>query len=128
MIVITTLAEYQTRFWIKVACALKNTGNEVVLLSFDDRSSELINQSGLISYNVPALAKGVNNVPLKSYQEVLGSYGLEDINYWISHERVTFSLKDTNKMIARLISYIQVVDKINDTTERGSGGFGSTGV
>jgi hypothetical protein len=110
MIVITTLAEYQTRFWAQVALRLKLEGHEVILLSFDDASTDLLNKNGLRSYNVPALAKGVNDVPFESYQEVLGSYGLDDINYWISHERVTFALKDTNKMIARLICYIQVVD------------------
>ena len=55
MIVITTLAEYQTRFWIKVADALVRAGNDVALLSFDDRSSELISRAGLESYNVPAV-------------------------------------------------------------------------
>ena len=54
MIVITTLAEYQTRFWLKVALELQEAGLEVALLSFDDRSSDLLDQSGLRSFNVPA--------------------------------------------------------------------------
>jgi hypothetical protein len=112
MIVITTLAEYQTRFWVQVALKLEQEGHEVTLLSFDDRSSDLLDQSGLRSYNVPALAKGMNNVPLESYQEVLRSYGLEDINYWISHERVTFSLKNSNEMITRLINYMSCIDEV----------------
>ena len=50
MILITTLAEYQTRFWLKVAIELQNSGKEVVLLSFDDRSSELLDKVGLRSF------------------------------------------------------------------------------
>ena len=110
MIVITTLAEYQTRFWVQVALELEQKGHDVILLSFDDRSSDLLNQNGLQSYNVPALSKGVTEAPLENYREVLCSYGIDDINHWISHERITFSLKDTDKMIARFIRYIQVID------------------
>ena len=63
MILITTLAEYQTRFWLKVAIELQNSGKEVVLLSFDDRSSELLDKVGLRSFNVPALTKTRDSDP-----------------------------------------------------------------
>ena len=40
-ILITTLAEYQTRFWIPVAQRLRGAGREIQLLAFDDRSAEM---------------------------------------------------------------------------------------
>ena len=112
MIVITTLAEYQTRFWLKVALELQEAGHEVALLSFDDRSSDLLDQSGLRSFNVPALARASVLDRFKSDKEALDYFDIQDINYWISHERVTFSLKNTNKMITRLINYVSCIDEI----------------
>ena len=112
MIVITTLAEYQTRFWLKVALELQEAGHEVALLSFDDRSSDLLDQSGLRSFNVPALARASELDRFESDQKALDFYDIQDINYWISHERVTFSLKNSNKMIARLINYVSCIDEV----------------
>lgn len=112
MIVITTLAEYQTRFWVQVALKLEQEGHEVTLLSFDDRSSDLLDQSGLRSFNVPALARASELDRFESDQKALDFYGIQDINYWISHERVTFSLKNSNEMITRLIDYLSCIDEI----------------
>ena len=36
VILITTLAEYQTRFWIPVAQRLRKAGRDVQLLAFDE--------------------------------------------------------------------------------------------
>lgn len=118
MIVITTLAEYQTRFWLKVALELQEAGNEVAVLSFDDRSSDLLDQSGLRSFNVPALARAYELDRFKSDQEALDFYGIQDINYWISHERVTFSLRNSNEMIARLINYLSCIDEVFSILKR----------
>lgn len=110
MIVITTLAEYQTHFWIKVAKSLEKKGHKIVILSFDDRSCDLIDENHLTYYNVPNIAKAsVNSLDI---EKSLEKYGIDDVNYWISHERVTFALKDSQKMIARLIGYADAVNKI----------------
>lgn len=120
MILITTLAEYQTRFWLKVAIELQNSGKEVVLLSFDDRSSELLDKVGLRSFNVPALTKARDSDPYITSLEALDLYGINDANYWISHERITFSLKNSDEMISRLVKYTACVDEIISRLERDS--------
>ena len=42
MIIISTLAEYQTYFWLAVAKILRSNGYEIAFLSFDDRSTEIL--------------------------------------------------------------------------------------
>lgn len=112
MIVITTLAEYQTRFWLKVAKELQKKGERVILLSFDDRSSELLDSHGLESYNIPKLAKKHNEFLPENFKQIVESYGIDDIYHWISHERITFSLSNSNELILRLIRYLHVADEL----------------
>ena len=52
IILITTLAEYQTRFWIPVAQRLRDAGREVRLLAFDDRSAEMAAAQGISVVNM----------------------------------------------------------------------------
>ena len=51
-ILITTLAEYQTRFWIPVAQRLRDAGRDVQLLAFDDRSAEMAKAQGVPVVNM----------------------------------------------------------------------------
>ena len=41
-ILITTLAAYQTRFWIPVAQRLRRAGHDVHLIAFDDRTGKVL--------------------------------------------------------------------------------------
>ena len=45
MIIISTLAEYQTYFWLAVAKILRSNGYEIAFLSFDDRSTEILRKN-----------------------------------------------------------------------------------
>src|SRR6202000_706881 len=52
IILITTLAEYQTRFWIPVTQRLRSAGREIKLLAFDDRSAEMAAAQGIPVVNL----------------------------------------------------------------------------
>ena len=60
-IVLTTLAEYQTEYWIKVAFKLKQNGINVIFFSFDDRSSDMLRSANFEEYNIPKLSKNYKN-------------------------------------------------------------------
>ena len=60
-ILITTLAEYQTRFWIPVARRLRGAGREVQLLAFDDRSAEMAEAQGIPVVNMYRAAKALRS-------------------------------------------------------------------
>src|SRR5207237_2812737 len=97
--VITTLAEYQTRFWLPVAQALAAAGVRPVLLSFDDRSSEMIAKAG-----VPLAAHDAIG-PVTSAAEraaIFARFGIDNLAAWTAHERFAFGRTDTAAMHEKL--------------------------
>lgn len=108
MIVITTLAEYQTDFWVDVSKKIISSGQDVCVLSFDDRSTEQLEDAGIRSYNVPLLSKGLGF----DYRSVFEKHAVSDINYWVSHERITFGIRDSSALYNKLSSYMCAIDNI----------------
>ncbi len=112
MIIITTLAEYQTRFWLKVGLNLQARGEGVLFLSFDDRSCDMLDAAGMQNFNVPALARRCLRETALNHAEVFSRFGMDQINYWTSHERITFSITDTATLNAKLAGYLLAIDEI----------------
>jgi hypothetical protein len=108
---ITTLAEYQTGFWRNVALALRAKGHEASFLSFDDRSTAMLKAAGL---TVHTLNDAVRHGPLPSdaaaLDRIIASYGIDDLNYWLTHERFAFGLRDGVAMRAKLVAALQCAD------------------
>src|ERR1700744_1203472 len=97
LILITTLAEYQTRFWIPVAQRLRKAGREVQLLAFDDRSAEMADAQGIPVANMyrSGLQGGAPVDDEAAFNARVAAYGLDGTNFLFSHERVTFGIRDT---------------------------------
>lgn len=107
-LIITTLAEYQTRFWIEVARQLR--GREVAprFISFDDRSSEMIEAAGF------PLVRANACEPIESPErraEIFRRVGLSGLSFWTSHERFAFGRTDTEAMHEKLARSIVVADE-----------------
>src|ERR1044072_334793 len=97
--VITTLAEYQTRFWIAVARQLRQHGVDPQFVSFDDRSSEMIAAAGFAV--LPA--NELEAIPSEAEQaEIFARVGISGLGFWTSHERFTFGRTDTAAMHEKL--------------------------
>src|SRR6185312_4438742 len=97
-ILITTLAAYQTRFWIPVAHRLRNAGRDVHLLAFDDRSAEMAEAQGIPVVNMyrTGLQDGAPVDDENIFAKRVADYGLDGTNLLFSHERVTFGIRDTS--------------------------------
>jgi hypothetical protein len=106
-ILITTLAEYQTRFWIPVARRLRSAGREVQLLAFDDRSAELAHAQGIPVVNMyrTGMKAGAAVDDPSAFEARIASYGLDGTNFLFSHERVTFGIRDTAALRRRFMIY-----------------------
>ena len=96
-ILITTLAAYQTRFWIPVAQRLREQGHEVELLAFDDRSAEMSAADGVPVTNMyrEGLKAGPAPDDRKAFEARVAAYGLNGTNFPFSHERFTFGIRDS---------------------------------
>ena len=105
IILITTLAEYQTRFWIPVAQRLRSAGREVQLLAFDDRSADMAEAQGVPVANMyrTGLQAGAPVDDQRGFAERIADYGLDGTNFLFSHERVTFGIRDTAALMEAVL-------------------------
>lgn len=106
---ITTLARYQTDFWIGVGRELRDRGFEAAFLSFDDRSSELLRKGGFTVFGPGVITDGAN-LNQAEFDAVTVRFGLTDLNYWLSHEKFVFGIHDTRALKARLLAYLRLAD------------------
>jgi Capsule polysaccharide biosynthesis protein len=112
IILITTLAEYQTRFWIPVAQRLRSAGREVRLLAFDDRSAEIATAQGIPVVNMyrTGLQGGAPIEDESAFNARIARYGLDGTNFLFSHERVTFGIRDTAALRRRFMIYANAME------------------
>ena len=106
---ITTLAEYQTRFWVEVADLLVAAGHGISFVSFDDRSTEMIAARGFRVHAATA-ADHAAMTPAIEVDSTLGRFGITDTSHWLAHERVTFGLRDTAALERKLALYLRIAD------------------
>ena len=116
IILITTLAEYQTRFWIPVAQRLRSAGREVQLLAFDDRSAEMAEAQGIPVVNMyrTGLQDGAPVDDQSAFAARIADYGLDGTNFLFSHERVTFGIRDTAALRRRFMIYTNAMEVVLD--------------
>ncbi|WP_213770048.1 capsule biosynthesis protein [Bradyrhizobium sp. dw_78] len=115
IILISTLAEYQTRFWIPVARRLHDAGREVQLLAFDDRSAEMATAQGIPVVNM--YRTGLRDAPIEDqgvFAARVTGYGLDGTNFLFSHERVTFGIRDSAAMRRRFMIYSNAMETVLD--------------
>ncbi len=94
-LLITTLAEYQTAFWLRVGLALRDRGVHALFLTYDDRSHERLRAAGLPSLNAFDAARAAGAAAgAPAFDEWVHRLGVADPNLWMSHERVAFGLRD----------------------------------
>lgn len=113
VLLISTLAEYQTEFWAAVALDLRYLGQDVSFLTFDDRSHEYLTAKGLSSYNAFTLGRqAACNLDDDMFGHWLEKYGIGDINRWFSHERITFCIRDSKLLKEKIIRHAAAVETV----------------
>ncbi|KYK46034.1 capsule biosynthesis protein [Bradyrhizobium liaoningense] len=115
-ILITTLAEYQTRFWIPVAQRLRASGCEVELLAFDDRSAEMAAAAGVPVTNMyrEGIKAGPSPDERAAFDARIEAYGLDGSNFLFSHERFTFGICDSAALRRRFMIYANAMEALLD--------------
>ena len=109
--VVSTLAMYQTRFWVEVAQHLQSYGQSMAFLSFDDRSTEYITKKKFPVYSASNRDKQKAEFLMNDQDASLAHYGIENLNFWLTHERFAFDLYDSRKMTLRLLTYLAFTER-----------------
>lgn len=117
--IITTLAEYQTHFWIEVGLELRRQGHAPVFLSFDSRSNEILEQAGL-DY-VDATANRSNaELGNRDPAEVCRQYGIANLNHWLTHEKFAFGVRNSEALLRKLAGSLLLADQAIRKASAGS--------
>lgn len=107
---ITTLAEYQTRFWVEIGKELQLRGHETLFLSFDSRSNELLQDAGLRwidgTEKARAIALGQED-PLA----VCRRFGIDEPVRWLTHEKFAFGLRDSDALQRKLAGTLCIAEQ-----------------
>ena len=117
-LLITTLAEYQTRFWVLVGSELVQRGHEVLFVSFDSRSSEMLTSAGLPYADATASARAAalgSRDPLDVCRQV----SVGNPAAWLTHEKFAFGIRDSDALLRKLAGSLLVVDAALDSFANG---------
>lgn len=97
VVVYTTLAAYQTAFWVEVALALERNGIATAAISFDDPSTDLIRKRGLRVFSATESERRPDTSDAAFYR-LVESFGIRNVNRWFTHERVAFGVTSTAEL------------------------------
>lgn len=108
-IIISTLAEYQTEFWVPVGEALETSGHAVTFVSCDTRSTRMLEAAGLdvIEATVSARASALGAADPVS---VCNAHGITDPASLIAHERIAFAQRSTATCLRKLAGALVIGD------------------
>jgi hypothetical protein len=114
--VITTLAEYQTRFWLLVAEELAASGFQPQFVSFDDRSTEMLRAG---NWHVVS-ANEIGRLSPDLQEQIFTHAGIAGLPFWTSHERFAFGRRDDASMREKLArSFLAAETALNQASSAG---------
>src|SRR3546814_20194594 len=103
-LLISTLAEYQTDFWLRVGLECQHRGVDCEFLSFDDRSTEALRQAGFRVYassEQPAVSDEL---------ALLDEFESGPFESLFLHERVAFNEQNHSHLRTKLCRSIRLAD------------------
>lgn len=107
---ISTLAQYQTDFWLLVGQELRRLGHDVAFVSFDDRSTEALRALDFVVFSLSESAEATD-VSDAAMEVAMQRYQMRDLNYWTSHERFAFGLRDGAELRRKLLRALALADQ-----------------
>lgn len=115
-IIITTLAEYQTAFWIPVCKELERAGRKTLTLAFDDRSADLYQQQGLAVHRITGRLDQTSEADRQArFAALLERYGIDNANMLFGHQRIYFGIRDFARLRDMFVAYGEGVEAALDT-------------
>lgn len=112
--VFTTLAMYQTPFYLGMAKELIKQGHEASIISFHQRSHEFLKSSNVKSYDVFEFEDRFSSLNAKDTEEVflqkIDTLSMSHANIILSHEKITFDVKNTIKLKKKFLYYLESLE------------------
>lgn len=115
-ITFTTLALNQTLYFIELCKELENLGYKTSIISFHEDSIPKLKSENILHFNVFDYFKDdLTNIDIeKSFSNILKKYNIECPNILLSHEKVTFNVRNSNFLKSKFVKYFGALEKIFD--------------
>lgn len=116
LVIVTTLAEYQSAFWLPVCQEMIRRGRKVLVLAFDDRSADMFAASQIeVARITMDRDAGLEGPELeRQFSQYLALYGLDNVNLWFSHQRITFRIRDSTALERMFVHYCRALEAALD--------------
>lgn len=112
-IVFTTLAFNQTLFFVGLAKELLKHGYETSIISFHEESIKYIQDNNIAGYNIFEYHSKNDTRNLDEiFADLMDRYRIENPNLILSHEKVAFNIKDTDRIVKKYIHYFHALETI----------------
>lgn len=109
-IIISTLAEYQTKFWLDVGHELVRRGHRPVFLSFDTRSNEMLEQAKLEWLDATSTARAAA-LGEQIAEDVCRRMGVDYPERWLTHEKFAFGSRDSDCLMRKLAASMLLAER-----------------
>jgi hypothetical protein len=120
IVIFTTLAMNQTEYFLAIAAELQKQKNQIVFISFHDRSDVLIKKHGYLVYNVHDYSSAIEH-PRNISSHFHEKYEV-NLNNFISHEKYFFNECDSKRLVDKTTRYFSAVENIFEIIESGNSG------
>lgn len=107
LIVFTTLAMNQTKFFAALDDVLRQRGYDVAHICFHERSHQYLLSSGKRSFSAFQSSDKATSIDLDRY-------GGSRLNLLVSHEKAAFEIHDSERLVTKYRNYIATINKIWD--------------
>ncbi|QDK43238.1 hypothetical protein DOM21_17600 [Bacteriovorax stolpii] len=110
----TTLAANQTHYFLALCLELEKQGYSTSIISFHEESNKLIADAGIKVFNVfeiYRIEKEKNLNIENEFSALLSKYQIECPNILLSHEKVTFLIKDSIQLKEKFVLYFKALEK-----------------
>lgn len=108
---ISTLAENQTFFWIKVAQKLINKNIKIVFISFDEVSYDYLINSGFECYFFNN-KDFVNDVSDYYFNKIMKKFNITDYKKYFLHERIAFNINDEIYLRNKFLACLKLSERV----------------
>ncbi len=111
----TTLAVNQTHYFLALCQELEKQGHTTSIISFHEESNRIIADGGIKVFNVFEKYREEKNKHLNienEFTSLLQKYSIDCPNILLSHEKVTFLIKDTLQLKEKFVLYFKALENI----------------
>ncbi len=117
--VISTLTLLEAEFWASVGKILRDKGNRVAFILFDEASRRVMHKNDFPYFNIHELRRDRKDArpDVRKIYEYAQTFGIQNIRDMFIHETLAYHRTDEDRLIHKTYDYLCVLDDIFSTNK-----------